>query len=171
MEKGAITLLIVTLVCLAGCTDFAPDNNISENGSTNITSYPAPSFAITPEIVYNLEEAYTKFGVDLPVPSDMPEGYVFQYAIHYGKPDNRTSLIYGHKNGDEIHITRVYLPGNPCPEPVTGEITEVLIDGKMGNFTSGETKNKLQWCNEQYSYCLVGMMGKDEMVTVASSIG
>jgi len=175
MKKGVIALLIAALMCLAGCTDFTPDNNISknqdDNKTTDITSYSTPSLAITPEIVYNLEEVYTKFGTDLPVPSYMSEGYVFQYAIHYGEPDNRTSLIYNSTNGDEIRITQVPLPANPCPEPVPGEITEVVINGTTGNFTAGETKNKLQWCDEQYSYCLTGMIGEDEMVTVASSIG
>ena len=162
MEKIVITILIVAAICSAGCTDLMQDNETSD--------YPTPSPAITPLIVYNLEEAYTKFGEDLPVPSYLPEGYLFLYATHYGRPDNRTSLIYGHENGDEIHITQVPLRGDPCLEAVAVETTEVMVNGTPGNLTSGETENTLRWCSEEYSYHITSVAGEDEMLRMAASI-
>jgi len=159
VEKTVITLLIVAAVISAGCTDLMQNNETP--------GYPAPSPAITPLIVYNLEEAYTKFGEDLPVPSYLPEGYLFEYALHYDRPDNRTSLIYGHENRDEIHITQAPLQGDPCPGAVAGETREVMVNGTPGNFTSGETENTLRWCSEEYSYCISGVAGEDEMLRMA----
>jgi len=140
-----------------------------DNISIDTTTFPTPPSAITPDVAYTLEEAYKKFGSDLPVPSYLPEGYAFQYALYYGEPDGRTSLIY-EKGDEELRITQLSPPDKPCPGALTGEAVKVTIDGIEGTFISDDGKNQLQWSNENFSYWLTAMLDKDEMVKVAFSI-
>jgi hypothetical protein len=174
MNTKLLALVIIATLIVAGCIDFQEDTKTTSNNDGNesigITTYPtSPPLAITPAIAYSLEEAREKFGVNLPVPSYLPPGYNFQYALQYGEPDNRVSLVYG-KGNDELSITRVPGPGNPCPWQETGSPECVTFNGTNGTFTSTEGDNVLGWAGEQYSYCLVGTLERDEMVKIAASI-
>ena len=144
------------------CT-FIPPNGAQQKPIPEMTGQITPLFAETPE------QARDWFGEDLPVPSYLPDGYLFLYALHYGGPENRTSLIYGHEDGDEIHITQAPLRGRPCLEAVAGEATEVMVNGTPSNLTFGETENTLRWCSEEYSYCITGVVEEDEMLRMAAS--
>jgi hypothetical protein len=180
VDMNPKTLTLVTFVLLvvgliaAGCLDCeeeSPELDSGSNGSIigPTTDPTAPSLAITPVIVYTLKEAHEKFGTDLPVPSYLPDGYSFSYALQYGEPDNRISLIYT-KGEDELRITQVPVPGNPCPGQKTTGSVGVTIDGTNGTFTPGDGENVLRWNDSRYAYCLSGTQEKDEMVAIAASV-
>jgi len=143
--------------------------NESYGYSIGAVTNPAPPLAITPVIVYTLKEAHEKFGMDLPAPSYLPDGYSFSYALQYGEPDNRTSLIYA-KGKDEFHITQVPVPGNPCPGLKTTGSVGVTIDGTDGTFTPGDGENVLRWNDSHYAYCLSGTQEMNEMAAIAASV-
>jgi len=166
-------LLVVGLIA-AGCLDCeeeSPELDSGSNGSTidPTTDPTAPPLAITPVIVYALKEAHEKFGTDLPVPSYLPDGYSFSYALQYGEPDNRTSLIYA-KGEDELRITQVPVPGNPGTGQKTTGSVGVTIDGTDGTFTPGDGENVLRWNDSHYAYCLSGTQEMNEMAAIAASV-
>jgi len=179
MKPKKLTLITLVLLVVgstvAGCLDYgekASKPGFCSTGSTigPTTGPTAPSLAITPVIVYTLEEAHEKFGMDLPIPSYLPDGYSFSYALQYGEPDNRTSLIYT-KGEEELRITQTPIPGNPCPGRKTAGSVGVTINGINGTFTSGDGENVLRWNNGHYAYCLSGSMQEvDVMVAIAASV-
>ncbi|MDK2890243.1 MAG: hypothetical protein PWR21_875 [Methanoculleus sp.] len=173
LTLATFVLLVVGLIA-AGCLDYGEGSSKPDSGSNGSIIGPtadptAPPLAITPVIVYTLKEAHGKFGTDLPVPSYLPDGYSFSYALQYGEPDNRISLIYA-KEGDELRITQVPVPGNPCPGQKTTGSVGVTIDGTNGTFTPGGGENVLRWNDSRYAYCLSGTHETDEMVAIAASV-
>ncbi|MEA2034061.1 MAG: outer membrane lipoprotein-sorting protein [Euryarchaeota archaeon] len=144
------------------CT-FVPPEGAEPEVTPEMTGRITPLRAETPD------QAKKRFGSYIRIPAYVPKGYVFQYALFYGKEAGQTSQIYT-LGDDELCITEISPPDKPCPGLLTGEAMQVTIDGTEGMYIASEGKNQLQWCDENFSYCIIGTLGKDEMVMVAASI-
>jgi len=150
-------LLLGCLLAAAGCTGTEPA-------------------AVTPEYAGTLAEAREAFGSAIPVPSYLPEGYVFENATR--SSDGSVTLTYSSTAGD-LRITRLSSPDAPCPGPTVAGNEEwiVLGDGIEGRLVyegddhSGSSLWLLRWEWNDASFCMTGQLPAGEITKVAASIG
>jgi len=144
------------------CT-FVPPEGAQPEPTPEQTGRVTPLRASTPE------QAQDRFGSYIRIPAYVPEGYTFQYALFYGKAEGQTSQVYTRGN-EGFRIRVIFPPDKPCPELLTGNATQVAIDGTTGTYVVGEGENQLRWHDENFSYCITGLLSKEEMVKVAASM-
>ncbi len=130
---------------------------------------PEPMGRVTPLQAFTPEQAKDRFGSYVRIPGFVPEGYTFQYALFYGKAEGQTSQFYT-RGSEGFQIRVITPPDKPCPEYLTGNATQVTIDGTEGTYVAGEGENQLRWHDENFSYCITGSLDREEMVKVAASM-
>ncbi|MDD3932648.1 hypothetical protein [Methanoculleus sp. UBA303] len=150
-------ILLCCFIAAAGCTGTEPA-------------------AVTPEYAGTLDEAREVFGPDIPVPSYLPEGYVFANATC--SSDGSVTLIYTSTAGD-LRVTRLSSPDAPCPGPtVAGNEKRIVqgdgIEGRLvyeGDDPSDGSLWLLRWNWNDASFCMTGRLPAGEITKVAASIG
>lgn len=130
---------------------------------------PEPMGRVTPLQASTPEQAEDRFGSYIRIPGFVPEGYTFQYALFYGKAEGQTSQFYT-RGSEGFQIRVITPPDKPCPEYLTGNATQVTIDGTEGTYVAGEEENQLRWHDENFSYCITGSLNEEEMMKVAASM-
>ncbi len=151
-----LILLLGCLLAAAGCTGTEPA-------------------AVTPTYAGTLDEACEVFGPETPVPSHLPEGYVFENATR--SSDGSVTLTYSSTAGD-LRITRLSSPDAPCPGPmVAGNKNWIVqgdgIEGRLvyenDDFSEGSSW-LFRWSWNDAAFCMTGSLPEGEITKVASSI-
>lgn len=146
-------LLLGCLLAAAGCTG---------------TDQATPEYSATPD------EAREVFGPETPVPSYLPEGYVFENATR--SSDGSVTLTYSSTAAD-LRITRLSSPDAPCPGPTVAGNKDWIVqgDGIEGRLVyEGDDRSPgspwlLRWDWNDASFCMTGRLPMDEMMRVAAS--
>ena len=155
MKKTIPTILLLCcFLAAAGCTG---------------TEQTVPEYATT------LAEAREIFGPDIPEPSYLPEGYVFENATR--SPDGSVTLTYTGAAGD-LRITRLSSADAPCPGPTVAGDKEWIAqgDGILGQLVfdnddrSEGSPWRLRWDWNDESFCMTGSLPWGEITKVAASV-
>ncbi len=144
-----------------------PDDLFAFDPPAGVEVRPMPTAAITPLFLSSIDGA-RRCGAEMP--SYLPEGYAFADGVHL--PGGYTTLRFTNGTGELEVVKRLYdpyrkekvLPGTP--ETVT------LADGREAEYVSTDGRDQIRWRDAEYSHQITaGMLGKDELVRVAESVG
>lgn len=147
-------LLLGCLLAAAGCTG---------------TDQATPEYSATPD------EAREVFGPETPVPSYLPEGYVFENATR--SSDGSVTLTYSSTAAD-LRITRLSSPDAPCPGPTVAGNKDWIVQGdgiegrlvyENDEFSEGSSW-LFRWSWNDAAFCMTGSLPEGEITKVASSI-
>ena len=144
-----------------------PDDLFAFDPPAGVEVRPMPTAAITPLFLSSIDGA-RRCGAEMP--SYLPEGYAFADGVHL--PGGYTVLRFTDGSNDLEVDERLHDPYREeavlagTPEPV------LLTDGREAEYVSADGKDQLRWLDAGYSYRITGgMLGKDELVRVAESVG
>ncbi len=172
MKRGSISIvLLFSLLAAAGCVG---QGGPAEN-RTNTA--PAVTVAVAPEYAATLDEARERFGEDLPVPEDLPEGYAFESALRHPGPAGYVTVVYAGPAGD-LSITRLASVNTTCPDVLTGAAGGVIqglgIEATLtfaGGDRSDDALKQLRWNRNEATFCITGNLSRFEMLNIAASVG
>ncbi|WP_292365370.1 MULTISPECIES: DUF4367 domain-containing protein [unclassified Methanoculleus] len=146
-----------------------PDDLFVFDPPAGVEIRPMPTAAITPLFLSSTDDA-RHYGADSLVPSYLPEGYAFKEGTLL--PGGYTMLRFTDGTGELEIMERLYDPYREepglrgTPEAVT------LADGREAEYVSADGRDQLRWSAGGYSYRITaGMLGRDELVRVAESVG
>ncbi|KLK88078.1 hypothetical protein SZ63_03135 [Methanoculleus sediminis] len=144
-----------------------PDDLFIFDPPAGIEVRPMPTAAITPLFLWSIEDARHS-GVEMP--SYLPEGYGFADGAHL--PGAYTILRFTDGSDELKFEQRLHdpyreeglLPGTPDAVHLAG--------GREADYVSADGRDHLKWRAGEYSCLLTaGMLGKEELVRVAESVG
>ncbi|MFA6361925.1 DUF4367 domain-containing protein [Methanoregula sp.] len=115
----------------------------------------------------SLEDAYRVLGNGLAIPGYLPEGYAYGGGYQMSDGTLQFSLV---KNSDSISYIDSPVIGRPHGEVVDGPVTELPVNGTIGDFRQGKDQNQLQWIKGGHAYTLTGKQERRELAKMAESL-
>jgi len=130
---------------------------------------PTIAELVAPLNTSSMRQAKERFGPEFMLPAYLPQGYLFQYGLHYRDRDGRDSLVYS--NGTGILLFTQALQRNEGSfGSCTGQEIAILIGNRTGTFCSASGWNHIRWMEGNGTYDLAGPLTKDELARVAQSL-
>jgi hypothetical protein len=74
------------------------------------------------------------------------------------------------KNSDSLSYIDSPVIGRPHGEVVDGPVTELPVNGTIGDFRQGKDQNQLQWIKGGHAYTLTGKQERRELAKMAESL-
>ena len=212
LSVGAAFILLLVLSIIAGCSNHVDDNasltadiwhqttaDIPVENQSDISAAPCnetrldevftitrtepPYSGRTPLVKMDIQHILEQSGPDLKIPTFIPDGFYFHYAIIPGWDDKekKTTLVFVNKSHEGYFVSlntsnQMYIAFSgdldvEFREFIGQEPESICINGIPGFYYASLNRNTLRWLDGDIERWIVGPFDAETLVRIADSMG